>query len=377
MFFTEQTSWARARRARARVAPLVAPLVALLVAGAAPTATATAQWIPQASGTTAELRGLSIVSPEVVWASGEHGTVLRTTDAGAHWHADTLAGATALDFRAIAATSATTAHVVSIGDSSRIYRTTDGGRHWSLRYRATRRGTFLDAIRFWDARHGIAMSDPVDGRFLIVTTRDGGESWQEMPSEGMPAALPGEGAFAASGTSLTVRGRRDAWFATGSASVARVFHSSDRGRSWTAVSTPMRAGIASTGIFSIAFADARHGVVAGGDYQQPALRGRNVATTRDGGRTWLATDSTLSPTGYRSAVAYWPGSGGRELVAVGITGTDTSPDGGRSWATTDSVGYNSLALVRNGPRCARGWAVGKGGRVGMVRRCETGSGIRD
>src|SRR5690349_15845905 len=130
--------------------------------------TASAQWQPQSSPTDVELRGLSIVSPSVVWASGQRGTVVHTEDGGAHWTRDTIPGAGALDLRAIAATSPTTAHAISIADSSRVYRTTDGGRTWSVRWSATRKGTFLDAIRFWDARNGIAMSDPVDGKFLII-----------------------------------------------------------------------------------------------------------------------------------------------------------------------------------------------------------------
>ena len=330
---------------------------------------ASAQWQPQPSQTDVELRGLSVVSASVVWASGQRGTVVHTLDGGAHWTRDTIPGASTLDLRAIAATSPTTAHAISIGDSSRVYRTTDGGRTWSLRWSATRKGTFLDAIRFWDARHGIAMSDPVDGHFLIVTTSDGGEHWQELPAEGMPAALPGEGAFAASGSCLFVRGSSEAWLVSGGGPAARVFHTRDRGRTWTVVDTPIRAGVASAGIFSIAFADARRGAIAGGDYQQPALRGRNVAITSDGGRTWTPADSAHSPAGYRSAVAFWPGAGASRLVAVGLTGTDRSDDGGRSWATTDSVAYNSVALVADGKRCVRGWAVGPKGRIGTMRTC--------
>ena len=140
-----------------------------------------AQWQVQTSPTDVELRGLSVVSPTVVWASGQRGTVVHTRDGGAHWTRDTIPGAGALDLRAIAATSATTAHAISIGDSSRVYRTTDGGRTWSLRWSATRKGTFLDAIRFWDARHGIAMSDPVDGKLLL-------SDWKSV-SEPVPGAL--------------------------------------------------------------------------------------------------------------------------------------------------------------------------------------------
>lgn len=253
---------------------------------------ASAQWEPQASGTTNELRGLSVVSPDIVWASGQRGTVIHTTDGGAHWIRDTVPGATTLDLRAIAGISATVAHAISIGDSSRIYRTSDGGNTWSLRYAAVKKGTFFDAIRFWDARHGIAISDPVNGRFLVVTTNDGGDSWQEVPPEALPPALPNEGAFAASGSCLEVNGANDVWFATGSASVARVFHSADRGQTWTVSDSPIRAGAASEGIFSVAFRDPMHGVISGGDYQKPTLGGRNVALTSDGGKHWTVVDST-------------------------------------------------------------------------------------
>ena len=143
----------------------------------------TAQWVVQTSGTQAELRGLSVVSPAVAWASGQRGTVIRTTNGGVHWTTDTVSGASTLDLRSIAATSPTTAFAMSIGDSSRIFRTTDGGHTWSLRFVSTRKGSFFDAIRFWDAKHGIAVSDPVDGRFLLVATSDGGETWQEVPAE--------------------------------------------------------------------------------------------------------------------------------------------------------------------------------------------------
>jgi photosystem II stability/assembly factor-like uncharacterized protein len=324
-----------------------------------PTLAVHAQWQSLASPTDVELRGLAVVSPTVVWASGTHGTVVRTADAGVTWTRDTVPGAAALDFRAIAATSPQVAHVLSIGDSSRIYRTTDGGRSWSLRFTSTRKGSFFDAIQFWDARHGIAMSDPVDGHFLIVTTDDGGDTWQEVPATGMPVALPGEGAFAASGTCLVVLGERDAWLASGGAGVARLYHSTDRGRSWTVHDTPLRSGMASAGIFSVAFRDARHGAITGGDYQQPTLRGRNLALSNDGGATWTLADSAFSPAGYRSAVSFVPSSRGRLLVAVGLTGTDVSRDGGVTWTSVDAVPYNSVAFSSDDTA----WAVGPKGRI--------------
>ncbi len=334
--------------------PTVAAVL-LILAVARP---ATAQWIPQRSGSGAELRGLSVVAPSVVWASGVRGTVTRTMDGGRHWAADTIPTATTLDLRAIAATSANVAHALSIADSGRIFRTTDGGRTWSPRLVGMRHGSFFDAIRFWDARHGIAVSDPVDGRFLLVTTNDGGDSWSEVPTDRLPLALPNEGAFAASGSCLGVYGSNDVWFVTGGATVARIFHSANRGKSWTVHDTPIRAGTASEGIFSVAFRDAKHGVIAGGDYQKPRLGGRNFARTSDGGATWTLADSASSPSGFKSAVAYVPGTSGRRLVAVGLSGTDESSDGGMIWVATDTVAYNSVAFVGKG-----GYAVGPQGRV--------------
>jgi len=332
---------------------VVSPLVLHLISHPA-----AAQWNAQSSSTAVELRGLSVVSPSVAWASGQQGTVIRTVDGGRTWMAGTVAGAATLDLRAIAAISARTAFAMSIGDSSRIFRTTDGGRTWSPRFVSTRKGSFLDAIRFWDARHGIAVSDPVDGKFLVVTTSDGGDTWQEAPAAAMPPALSNEGAFAASGSCLAVRSRGDAWFVTGGASIARVFHSTDFGKSWTVSNSPIRSESAAQGIFSVAFRDAMHGVISGGDYGKAALGGRNVALTSDGGRTWTLVDSAASPQGFRSAVDFVPGTKGHELVAVGLNGTDRSHDGGLTWTATDSVPYNSLQF--NG---RTGFVVGPKGRV--------------
>jgi len=122
---------------------------------------------------------------------------------------------------------------------------------------------------------------------------------------------------------------------------------------------PLRAGIASAGIFSIAFRDAQHGVITGGDYQKPQLGGRNLALTSDGGATWTLVDSVASPGGYRSAVAFVPGAHTTTLVAVGLSGTDESRDGGMTWTRVDSTAYNSVAFASE----AFGWAVGPKGRI--------------
>ena len=193
-----------------------------------------------------------------------------------------------LDFRDIQGFNDRVATLLSIGpgELSRIYRTADGGASWALQHTNRDPKGFLDAIAFWDADHGLALGDPVDGRFVILTTDDGGRTWSRIADAGMPEALPGEGAFAASGTCLVTQGHSNAWFGTGGGASARVFRSTDRGRTWTVASTPVRAGSPSSGIFSLAFRDADHGVAVGGDYKSLADKTANLALTDDGGRTW-------------------------------------------------------------------------------------------
>ena len=321
---------------------------------------AEAQWIQQSSNTMADFRGLSAVSSTVAWASGTGGTFARTTDGGTTWQAATVKGAEALDFRDVNAFDDKTAYLLSIGngESSRIYKTTDGGANWQLQFTNSNKEAFFDAMAFWDREHGIAFSDPVDGRFIIITTDDGGATWNPVPAENIPAAITGEAAFAASGTCITVEGKSLVWFATGGAA-ARVFRSTDRGRTWAVSETPITSGVQSAGIFSIAFKDARNGIIVGGDYQNPDEAKASVARTSDGGQTWkLAAGS--HPAGYRSAVAYVHGAKGQTLIAVGTSGSDYSVDGGANWTRIDRENYNSVSFAGT---ASAGWAAGPAGRI--------------
>lgn len=305
-----------------------------------------------------ELRGLSVVSRDVAWASGAKGTYAHTTDGGKTWQSAVLPGAESLDFRDVEGVDAHTAYLLSIGEQSRIYKTTDGGRHWTMQYSNTTPGVFFDAFAFWDAQNGIAFSDPVNGSFLIITTSDGGRTWKEVPARSLPPPLEGEAAFAASGTCITVQGDSNVWIGTGGGREARVLRSTDKGRTWTVATTPVKAGSASSGIFSLAFKDAKNGVAVGGDYRNPNEEGDNVAVTSDGGLTWKLA-GRVQPVGYKSAVAYVPDTTAPTIVAVGLSGSGYSTDGGRTWTAIDATGYNSVGFA--GPDA--GWAAGSEGRI--------------
>jgi photosystem II stability/assembly factor-like uncharacterized protein len=338
-------------------------LAAALITGAA--ASATSSWVVQTSQTTERLRGVSAVSDTVAWASGNKGTVVRTVDGGATWSRVAVPDADALDFRDIEAFGAGIAYVLAIGpgDKSRIYKTEDGGKTWALQFTNPDPRAFYDAIAFWDAKTGIAVGDPVDGRFTIIRTVDGGRTWTPVPAANIPEALPGDGAFAASGTCLVVQGSRHAWFGTGGAARARVFRSTDQGVTWAVAPTPIMGGNASSGVFSLAFSDPEHGIAVGGDYRLERDTGDNLALTSDGGKSWAFAGTTRLRS-FRSAVAYVPGSKGRRLIAVGPGGTDTSDDGGFTWTPIGDEGFHALSVSAAGGAV---WAVGEQGRIGRMR----------
>jgi photosystem II stability/assembly factor-like uncharacterized protein len=328
-------------------------LVVPLLLCACATVPAGPPWQAVDSHTASELRGLSVVSEQVAWASGTKGAVLRTVD-GRHWQALAVPGAEKLDFRDIHAIDANSAIVMSAGpgEASRIYRSDDGGATWSLMTTNAVKEGFWDAIAFWDKDHGLLFGDPVNGRFQTYATADGGRSWTLLASAGLDA-LPNEGAFAASGSALAVAGSSDAWIVTGGAQSSRVFHSSDRGASWKAAGLPIPAGAAARGAFSVAFADPRSGMAVGGDYQDRFRAGVNGARSVDGGATWTA--AAVLPVGYMSVVTAVKGSS--SYVAGGLAGTGYSRDGGEHWTALDATAVNTIAFASP----VVGWAVGPKG----------------
>ena len=324
-----------------------------------------AQWQAQVTQTQSHLRGLCAVDRNVAWASGTKGTFLRTTNGGEAWHLGQVPGAEELDFRDVEALDAQTAWVLSIGNgpASRIYKTTDAGQQWTLQFRNERPEAFFDALAFWDAQRGIAFSDPVDGRFLLIATTNGGTTWERIKAS-IPTALSNETAFSASGTCLVVQGQSNVWFATGGAARARVFRSTDRGQTWSVSDTPISAGTDSTGLFSLAFRDERHGVTIGGDYTKPEQTGGNLAFTSDGGRTWH-NHSGFFPRGFRSAVSWVRTGDNWLLIAVGPSGSDIATPNA-PWRKLDDEKYNALSVARFDANAI--WAAGPEGRVARLLR---------
>jgi photosystem II stability/assembly factor-like uncharacterized protein len=321
----------------------------------------------QHGGTGERLQAVAPVDARVAWASGLGGTVARTTDGGATWRARTVPGAEAMQFRDVHGVSARVAYVLSAGhgDASRIYKTEDGGETWALAFRNDDPKAFFDCFAFWGPDRGLAVADSVDGRWPAVASADG-RTWRDAGA-GLPPALPGEGALAASGTCVATRGARRAWFATAGGARARVFATDDGGASWAPFDTPIVQGRPNAGAASIAFRDGRHGVLGGGDLAAPDAPLANFARSGDGGRTWrLAARAPFPGSIYGLSYARGRDEAGDErappppVVATGPGGAAWSPDEGDTWRRLEGVeGYWAVAFADEHV----GWLVGTGGRV--------------
>ena len=363
-----------------------AAFVATLKISAQQVSPPTTPWELQDSTTKAGLRGIHAVGNGVAWASGTNGTILRTEDGGHTWQSCAMPpGAEKLDFRGIWAWDANTAVAMSSGpgDLSRLYKTTDGCSSWKLLYTNPDKDGFWDAVVFSDKDKGAILGDPVQGRFVLLFTLNGGTSWNQVVSLGhdLDVGKSKIGAFAASNSSLAWSGRLDGaglQFVTSGPDGPYVYTSDSQctmGVVWDSPpgtclkgflkfdreKLPLAGNSASAGAFSFGagsevdcYVELSQGcqVVVGGDYAKPN-KSEGTAAWKDADTVWTA--AAKPPHGYRSAVAW--DAADKAWVAVGTNGSDVSYDDGKTWQPLDNGKWNALSLP---------WAVGPEGRIAKL-----------
>ncbi|WP_319592169.1 hypothetical protein [uncultured Draconibacterium sp.] len=310
------------------------------------------------TNTEASLRGLHIVDEKSVWASGSEGTVLVSTDSGNSWEDVTIPGTEQNDFRSIHAWDENTAIVFGVAGPEFGYKTIDGGATWNVVFRDTTSGLFFNSVKFADAKNGLAVSDPINGKFFVLRTEDAGNSWEQVPD--LPPVEDGEANFAASNTCIEYLPSGKAWIASGG-KAARVYYSHDFGKSWNVSKTPMVRGLASSGIFSVSFKNDREGIIVGGIYDQPELNTNIASYTSDGGVTWQP--AVTMPKEYRSCVQELESVNDSFVFAIGKTGCDISTDGGINWKFLSDEGYYTFRAI---PGKLEGFAAGSSGRIAKV-----------
>lgn len=327
---------------------------------------------PSQSGTLL-LTNLRMVSTTTGWAvavsnvGNSIGTLVRTTDGGAHWHAapmptqlggenleavDVHDGLHAWVLMMLGAYSTASHETVVVAS------TADGGRHWSMtpNFLVDGHGT---GIQFSDAAHGWVFATPSAGGVIgagdttLYRTIDGGVHWQSIkaPSEirgdpsvvaGLPEACPMGGPI----SRPTFLDPMTGWLG---AFCSRPFFyaSRDGGLSWHPQSLPPFPGSAST----VPAADLRYfvdsfqavsaselsvvvhrGITTGGN----ALQDAGFYVSHDGGATWAAIRLPYAELAddFIDALRGW-------MIAAG-PGGDTERrslyatlDGGHSWLLAD------------------------------------------
>ena len=309
------------------------------------------------SGIKTSIRGLSVVTDKVIWASGSNGTVGQSFNAGKTWKWTQIKGFEKNDFRDIEAFDEATAIVMAIDSPAYILRTTDGGLNWKVVYENHTKGMFLDALEFWNTDAGIAIGDPINGKLFIARTFDGGKSWQELPEKYKPEAVAGEACFASSGTNIRALDRDEAVFITGGTQ-SNLFIRDQKSK------LPIIQGSETTGANSIAvwdhkkFKGGNKMIVVGGDFLKDSSSIDNCFYTTDRGKTWKTPKQP--PYGYKSCVEYITE---KKLITCGISGVDFSIDGGNSWRLISKEGFHVCRKAKDGKSV---YLAGKGGRVAKL-----------
>ena len=302
------------------------------------------------SGNKISLRGLSVVDDQIIWVSGNKGTVGKSLDGGKNWNWIKVKGFDSTDFRDIEAFDDSTAIIMGISEPAYILKTIDGGDNWKVVYENKTKGMFLDAMDFWDRNNGVVIGDPIDNKFFAAATNNNGDSWSHYGFQSA-AADSGEACFASSGTNIRAVSKQKVVLVTGGLR-SSIF--SNREKS----SLPILQGRETTGANSVAVKNKKTMIVVGGDFTTKDAMEKNCFITTNAGKSWKPPVNP--PTGYRSCVE-WLGK--KKWITCGINGVDISTDEGMHWKQVSKESFNSCRKAKKGSAV---FFAGSNGRIGKL-----------
>lgn len=312
------------------------------------------------SGSISSFRGLSVVDDSLIWVSGTLGTVCKSNNGGKSFNCQSINGFENSDFRSVYAFNDKKVILANVGSPAQMILTVDGGNSWKVVYENFHPDAFIDGIDFWNDLEGIVCGDPINGKMLLISTNDGGMTWNELADTARPDLIHGEAIFAASGTTIRCFESNKVIIATGG-KASRLLISNDKGKSWNSTGTPMLQGEEGQGVFSFDFRNETDGVIVGGDYKNDSLSVDHVFYSSDSGNHWL--HPTTPTRGYRECVVY---VNQNQLFATGPGGIDISIDGGVNWFPfSDEKGFHVIRKARNGEIVV---LAGAEGRLGLITK---------
>ena len=306
----------------------------------------------QTSPANSSIRGIAVIDSNTVWLSGAKGTILRTLNAGDVWELIPAPDKDSLDFRSIVSFSEKEVLIASAGFPARIYHTENAGKEWDLVYENIDSAAFINSMAFKNNKEGIAFGDLINGRHMILQTRDGGRSWEQIDTMGIPLPLKIEHGFAASGTCIAISSKGNYFIALGGEK-SRVFKSTD-GLNWKAFHTKMKSGTPTMGIYSMTYGRDRL-MAVGGDYT--LADSMHLPTfSVDEGLNWQLTEGEVG--GYRSVIDYVERE--NAWVTAGTNGIEYSYDDGKHWISAGEVNTNTLQFDE---QSGMGWLANHKGEI--------------
>lgn len=287
------------------------------------------------------IRAILAINKEEMLFAGSRGDIGLTEDGGKTWDIQFINYQDSIKphFRSIAKTSESL-FAMSIANPALLYKISFGEQ--KIVYKEEHEKVFYDAMTFLDDKTGIAIGDPIGGCTSIIMTHDGGNTWSKIDCSQLPEVKDGEASFAASNTNIAFV-NNTIWVVTGGTR-ARVLKSSDKGKTWKIINTPIIQGDGPQGIYSVDFHNENIGIIMGGNFSKSEENIANKAITTDGGETWTLVANGKSPN-YKSCVQYIPDTNGKEIIAVGKTGVSFSNDGGHTWKDVSKDGYYAIQFV--------------------------------
>ncbi|MBN2355250.1 T9SS type A sorting domain-containing protein, partial [candidate division KSB1 bacterium] len=302
----------------------------------------TGPWAVQTSGVTSTLVCVDAVSQSTGWIAGQNGTILRTWDSGNTW-VNVAGDLDTLHFSSIASTGAQTALVAGWHNvtpqtyHAYIFKTVNGGATWKKVFEQP--GGFLDYIGIFGYTTAIAVGDPVDGRWTVVKSIDGGDTWTLMQTA--PTADGNEYSYPSAVFWDPVN---NGWIGT---SKSHAYHTTDGGETWTTV----HVNPAYPRVNTLAFQPPGTGLFGTG-------ADNRIIRTLDGGFTW--TEASVPGEG----TVYYLGYFDWRFWLLHNQQIYTSSNKGDTWhssfSATHPLRHLSLACFLD-RTC--GWAVGTDGVI--------------
>ena len=303
------------------------------------------------SGTKASFRGLSVPNDSTIWVSGSNGTVGKSSNGGDTWQWQIVPGFEKTEFRDIEAWDSNTAIIMAIAEPAYILRTTNGGKNWDVVYKNETRGMFLDAMDFFDGKHGMVIGDPINGKTFLATTKNGGKNWQEIPENKRPVADSGEACFASSGTNIKLYSKRKYYCITGGLNSRLFINGKD------IIDLPINKGKESTGANSIAIHNKKLMIVGGDFTKKDAVTGNFIFSNNKGKNFTVAQNP---PGGYRSCIAFIKN---KTWVTCGLNGVVITNNDGKDFK---NISHESFHVVQKSKTGTKVFLAGEKGKLGII-----------